>query len=72
MIKINGEQNNSQFKIEEIEINPDRKKFENKLRRMNSKEDISHYFDTINETKILGWENKLFESKLPSRDFKVI
>ena len=72
MIKINGEQNNSQFKIEEIEINPDRKKFENKLRRMNSKEDISHYFDTINETKILGWENKLFESKLPSRDFSSI
>ena len=72
MIKINGKQNNSQFKIEEIEINPDRKKFENKLRRMNSKEDISHYFDTINETKILGWENKLFESKLSSRDFSSI
>ena len=72
MININEEQNNSQFKLEEIELNPDRKKFENKLRRMNSKEDISHYFDTINETKILGWENKLFESKLPSRDFSSI
>ena len=72
MININGEQNNNQFQLEEIELNPDRKKFENKLRIMNSKEAISHYFDTINETKVLGWENKLFESKLPSRDFTSI
>ena len=72
MININDEQNNSQLHLEEIELNPERKEFENKLRRMNSKEDINHYFDTINELKVLGWENKLFESKLSIRDFSSI
>ena len=64
MININDEQNNSQLHLEEIELNPERKEFENKLRRMNSKEDINHYFDTINELKVLGWENKLLLSIL--------
>ena len=64
-----NDQPNTNIKIEEIELNPERKNFENKLRRMSSKEDISHYFETVNEIKVSGWENKLFESKLPIRDF---
>lgn len=72
MINNNENQINSQLKLEEIELNPERKLFENKLRKMSSKEDINHYFDTINEIKILGWENILFESKLSIRDFTTI
>ena len=69
MLNNNENQINSQLKLEEIELNPERKIFENKLRQMSSKEDINHYFDTINEIKILSWENILFESKLSIRDF---
>ena len=61
---------NSKIKLEEIELNPERTSFENKLRRKNTKEDIDFYFDTINEIKVLGWENKLSESKLPIRDLR--
>ena len=73
-MKLNNNDNqiNSNIKIEEVELNPERKIFENKLRRMNSKEDISHYFETINEIKVLGWENKLSESKLSFRDLSKI
>ena len=68
MLNNNDNQTNTKIKLEEVELNPERKIFENKLRRMSSKEDINHYFETINEVKVLGWENKLFESKLPIRD----
>ena len=72
MLNNNDIQSNSKIKIKEVELNPERKDFENKLRRMSSKEDINHYFDSINETKILDWENKLSESKLPCRDLSKI
>ncbi len=61
--------NNKPIKIEEVELNPDRNTFENELRREYSKEDINNYFNTINENKILCWENKLLEYQLPIRDF---
>ena len=60
------------LKIEEIELNPERNEFENELRKNFSKEDVSHYFEVLNDNKILSWENKLFESKLPIRDFSGI
>ena len=72
MLNNNDDQTNSSLKLEEIELNPERKIFENNLRRKNSKEDIDHYFDTITEIKVIGWENKLLESKLPFRDFSNI
>ena len=72
MLNNNDNKTNSKLKLEEVELNPERKIFENKLRRMNSKEDINHYFEPINEIKVLGWENKLFESKLPKRDLTSI
>ena len=59
MLNNNDNQTNTKIKLEEVELNPERKIFENKLRRMSSKEDINHYFETINEVKVLGWENKL-------------
>ena len=66
------EQINSNIKLEEIELDPERSTFENKLRRKNSKQDIDLYFETINEVKILGWENKLLESKLEIRDLRTL
>lgn len=72
MLNNNDDQTNSSLKLEEIELNPERKIFENNLRRKNSKEDIDHYFDTITEIKVIGWENKLLESKLPFRNFSRI
>ena len=69
MIK-DEDQINSNIKLEEIELNPERSTFENKLRRKNSKQDIDLYFETINEVKVLGWENKLLESKLQIRDLR--
>ena len=72
MLNNNEIQVNSKLKLEEIELNPERKIFENKLKLMSSKEDINHYFNAINENKILGWENKLFETKLSIRDFSNI
>ena len=64
--------NNSELKIEEVNLNPERNSFENSLRKRYSKEDVGLNFETITETKVLGWENKLFESKLPIRDFSNI
>ena len=61
---------NSKIKLEEIELNPERTSFENKLRRKNTKEDIDFYFETINDIKVLGWENKL--SKITNKRFKRI
>ena len=57
------------IKIEEYNLDPERNSFEDELRKSYSKKDIMHCFDSITETKITGWENKLFESKLPIRDF---
>ena len=64
--------NNKSIKIEEIQLNPDRDSFENELRRDYSKEDINHFFDAVNENKIISWENKLLESQLPTRDLSNI
>ena len=72
MLNNNEDEANTQLKLEEIELNPDRKIFENKLRKMSSKEDINHFFDYINEIKVSGWENKLLENKLPIRDFSKV
>ena len=70
MLNNNEEENKIQkLKIEEIELNPERNEFENELRKNFSKEDVSHYFEVLSDNKILSWENKLFESKLPIRDF---
>ena len=66
------EENNSSLKIEEVDLNPDRNTFENTLRIRYSKEDINVNFEVITENKILGWENKLFESKLPIHDLSNI
>ena len=72
MLNNNEKNSNSEIKLEEIELNPERKIFENKLRRKNSKDDISHFFETINEIKVQGWENKLYESRLPFRDLSQV
>ena len=70
MLNNNEEENKIQkLKIEEIELNPERNEFENELRKNFSKEDVSHYFEVLNDNKILSWENKLFETKLSIRDF---
>ena len=73
MINNNEEKdNNSSIKLEEVELNPERNTFENKLRNTFSKEDVIHNFDIITELKLIGWENKLFESKLPIRDLSKV
>ena len=73
MINNNEEkENNSSIKLEEVELNPERNTFENKLRNTFSKEDVIHNFDIITELKLIGWENKLFESKLPIRDLSKV
>ena len=54
MINNNEEKdNNSSIKIEEVELNPERYSFENKLRNEFSKEDVIHNFDIITENKTL-------------------
>ena len=63
---------NLELKIEEVNLNPERNSFENSLRKRYSKKDVGLNFEVITETKILGWENKLLESKLSIRDFSNI
>ena len=63
----NSEKQQNNIKIEIKEIIEKEKEFY-KL----SKEEINHYFDTINEIKVLGWESKLIESKLSIRDFSSV
>ena len=63
----NSEKQQNNIKIEIKEIIEKEKEFY-KL----SKEEINHYFDTINEIKVLGWESKLLESKLSIRDFSSV
>lgn len=68
--KINENQNqNHQIKIQEIDLDPERRLFEDELKKNFSREDIDHYFDLITNNNIIAWENKLFESKLSIRDF---
>ena len=67
-IKEDQEQNH-QIKIEEIDLDPERRLFEDELKKNFSREDIDHYFDLITNNNIIAWENKLFESKLSIRDF---
>ena len=63
---------NLELKIVEVNLNPERNSFENSLRKRYSKKDVGLNFEVITETKILGWENKLLESKLSIRDFSNI
>ena len=63
----NSEKQQNNIKIEIKEIIEKEKEFY-KL----SKEEINHYFDSINEIKVLGWESKLIESKLSIRDFSSV
>ena len=72
MINNNEENKKTSLKIEEVELNPERNTFENTLRQKFSKEDVIQYFDIINEHKLKGWENILFQSKLPIRDLSNI
>ena len=72
MINNNEESKKTSLKIEEVELNPERNIFENTLRQKFSKEDVIQYFDIINEHKLKGWENVLFQSKLPIRDLSNI
>ena len=58
-----------QIKIEEIDLDPERRLFEDELKKNFSREDIDHYFDLITKDNISAWENKLFETKLSIRDF---
>ncbi len=66
---LDKEKNKSKLEIKEIKLETERDIFENELRSKFNKKDISHYFEVINENKIQGWENKLYESKLKIRDF---
>ena len=72
MINNNEENKKTSLKIEEVQLNPERNTFENTLRQKFSKEDVIQYFDIINEHKLKGWENILFQSKLPIRDLSNI
>ena len=56
---------------EEIILDKDKEKdiIENELKNTNNKKKTINYFEVINESKIQGWENKLYESKLAIRDF---
>ena len=66
------ENNNHTIKIEAVVLNPERNSFENKLRKAYSKEDVSQNFEVLNETKIISWENLLYETILPIHDFSNI
>ena len=68
----NSETNNSDPKMEEMNIQTERDYFEKDLRTKFNKNDIDKYFDVINDSKILGWQNKLYESKLDIRDFSQV
>ena len=65
----NSENNNSIPIIEEMNVQTERDNFEKELKAKFNKNVINKNFEGINETKILGWENKLYESKLNIRDF---
>jgi len=60
---------NSKLKIEEYDSDNEKNLYKEELKKSYSKEDIEQYFELITETKITGWENKLFESKLSVHDF---
>ena len=57
------------LKIEEYDSDNEKNLYKEELKKTYSKEDIEHYFELITETKIIGWENKLFESKNSVHDF---
>ena len=59
----------NELEIKEIKTETERDIFEDQLREKYNKNDINHYFDVITKNKILGWENKLLESKLDIRNF---
>jgi len=63
-------QNYLKIKIEEYDSNNEKNLYKEELKKNYSKEDIEHYFELITETKIIGWENKLFESKISVHDFE--
>ena len=66
--KFNVKEKSDNFnKIEIKEIKEERKEFQKY-----SIEDIDKYFDSINENKILGWEDKLNEFKLSFRNFSEV
>ena len=63
------EEKNQKLEIEEMNLQSERDIFKEELRTKYNKNELSHYFDVITENKILGWENKLQESKLSIRNF---
>jgi len=63
-------QNHLKLKIEEYDSNNEKNLYKEELKKNYSKEDIEQYFELITETKIIGWENKLFESKISVHDFE--
>ena len=67
--KNDNKEKNSGIVIKEIKVETERDIFENQLRAKFNKNDINIYFDVITENKVLGWINKLLESKLDIRDF---
>ena len=70
--EIKNQNQNSNIKIEEYDSDNEKNLYKEELKKNYSKEDIEHYFELITETKITGWENKLFESKLSVHDFSNI
>ena len=54
------------------ETDPVKQAYEIELKNRFSKNDINKIFDVLTENKVLGWENKLLESKNPIRDFSKI
>ena len=67
--EIKDQNKNSKIKIEECDSDNKKNIYKEELKKNYSKEYIEHYFELITETKITGWENKLFESKLSVHDF---
>ena len=67
--EIKDQNKNSKIKIEECDSDNEKNLYKEELKKNYSKEYIEHYFELITETKITGWENKLFESKLSVHDF---
>ena len=67
--EIKNQNKNSKIKIEECDSDNEKNLYKEELKKNYSKEYIEHYFELITETKITGWENKLFESKLSVHDF---
>ena len=66
--EIKNQNKNSKIKIEECDSDNEKNLYKEELKKNYSKEYIEHYFELITETKITGWENKLFESKLSVHD----